>query len=213
MAHMARRGRPPHPDILTPAEWEVLEWVRHGVSNREIARRRNTSLDAAKFHVANILDKLGAASRTELRHWRGARARPGPASMERWSNVSRSFSLGPIGQVALTVDSLESAEPFYRDTLGLKHLYTFGNLSFFDCHGTRLFLTAATDEEHARNHSVIYFQVPDIEQAFDALAARGVAFAGAPHMIHRHADGTEEWMAFFHDPSGNLLAIMAQARG
>ena len=37
-----------------------------------------------------------------------------------------------------------------------------------------------------------------------------VAFQGAPHLIHRHADGTEEWMAFFHDSEGNLLAIMAR---
>jgi methylmalonyl-CoA/ethylmalonyl-CoA epimerase len=29
-------------------------------------------------------------------------------------------------------------------------------------------------------------------------------------MIHRHADGTEEWMAFFEDPDGRPLAIMAQ---
>jgi methylmalonyl-CoA/ethylmalonyl-CoA epimerase len=31
-------------------------------------------------------------------------------------------------------------------------------------------------------------------------------------MIHRHEDGTEEWMAFFQDNDGRPLAIMAQAR-
>jgi len=31
-------------------------------------------------------------------------------------------------------------------------------------------------------------------------------------MIHRHESGVEEWMAFFKDPDGNLLAIMAQVR-
>ncbi len=31
-------------------------------------------------------------------------------------------------------------------------------------------------------------------------------------MIPRHADGTEEWMAFFNDPEKRPLAIMAQAR-
>lgn len=124
--------------------------------------------------------------------------------------MSPPFSLGSIGQVALTVDSLETAVPFYRETLGLPHLYTFGNLAFFDCQGTRLFLTAAADEAHSRNHSVIYFRVDDIAGAHAALAARGVAFDAAPHMIHRHEDGAEEWMAFFHDPAGNVLAIMAQ---
>ncbi|MGD9933950.1 MAG: VOC family protein [Dehalococcoidia bacterium] len=122
------------------------------------------------------------------------------------------FSLGPIGQIALTVSSLDRAEPFYRDVLGLTHLYTFGNLSFFDCHGTRLFLTASTDVAHDRNRSVIYFQVPDITGAFESLRSRGVQFEGAPHMIHRHDDGTEEWMAFFRDPDANILALMARAR-
>ena len=44
------------------------------------------------------------------------------------------------------------------------------------------------------------------------LAARGIEFTDAPHMIHRHADGMEEWMAFFKDNEGRPLAIMAQVR-
>jgi len=51
------RGRPPHPDVLTPAEWGVVEAVRHGLSNSQIARRREISLDAVKFHVANAVAK------------------------------------------------------------------------------------------------------------------------------------------------------------
>jgi methylmalonyl-CoA/ethylmalonyl-CoA epimerase len=31
-------------------------------------------------------------------------------------------------------------------------------------------------------------------------------------MIHRHADGTEEWMAFFSDPEGRPLALMSQVK-
>jgi len=58
-----RRGRPPHPDILTPAEWEVLDMLRHGGTNRQIARRRRTSLDATKFHIANLLVKLDLPDR------------------------------------------------------------------------------------------------------------------------------------------------------
>jgi DNA-binding CsgD family transcriptional regulator/predicted enzyme related to lactoylglutathione lyase len=208
---MAQRGRPPHPDVLTPAEWEVLNWVRHGVPNRTIAQKRGTSLDAVKFHVANIFDKLGIDARADLRQWRGAPA-GSPTTNGSCKDMASSFALGPIGQVALTVSNLETAEPFYRDSLGLKHMFTFGNLAFFDCHGTRLFLTAATDEEHSRNHSVVYFQVPDINHAYDSLRARDVPFDGAPHMIHKAEDGTEEWMAFFRDPDGNMLAIMSQAR-
>src|SRR5579864_189029 len=63
MGHRQGRGRPPHEDLLTPAEWRVVESVRHGMSNPEIARRQRVSTDAIKFHVANALQKLGFASR------------------------------------------------------------------------------------------------------------------------------------------------------
>jgi hypothetical protein len=33
-----------------------------------------------------------------------------------------------------------------------------------------------------------------------------------PHMIHRHDDGTEEWMAFFKDNDGRPLGVMSQAK-
>jgi methylmalonyl-CoA/ethylmalonyl-CoA epimerase len=39
-----------------------------------------------------------------------------------------------------------------------------------------------------------------------------VEFRGAPHLIYRHEDGTEEWMAFFDDPDGHPLALMTQVR-
>lgn len=102
---------------------------------------------------------------------------------------------------------LAASEAFYGEALGLPHLYTFGELAFFDCGGTRLYLhqTEVTPE------SGLYFQVPDIHAAHRDLEARGVAFLGAPHLIHRHEDGTEEWMAFFTDPEGRTLALMAQA--
>jgi DNA-binding NarL/FixJ family response regulator len=50
-----RRGRPPHDDILTPAEWAIADAVRHGMSNAQIAARRGISRDAVKFHLGNIL--------------------------------------------------------------------------------------------------------------------------------------------------------------
>jgi glutamate racemase len=62
---MARRGRPRHPDILTPREWEVLALVRRGLSNREIGGRIGVSFAGAKFHVAEIIGKLGVHSRQE----------------------------------------------------------------------------------------------------------------------------------------------------
>src|SRR5438876_8440236 len=64
-----RRGRPRHPDVLAPRQWEVLRLVREGLSNEEIARRLGISTDGAKFHVSEILSKLGVTSRGEAARW------------------------------------------------------------------------------------------------------------------------------------------------
>lgn len=50
---------------LTPAEREVLLLVAQGMLNKEIAKERGTKLYTVKGQVHNILNKLGAASRTE----------------------------------------------------------------------------------------------------------------------------------------------------
>ena len=120
------------------------------------------------------------------------------------------FALGSLGQIARHVRDIEAARRWYGDVLGLPHLYSFGNLAFFQCGAVRLFLSQADGE--SRPESILYFQVPDIRAAHAALAARGVTFTDAPHMIHPHADSMEEWMNFFEDNEGRPLAIMAQTR-
>jgi NarL family two-component system response regulator YdfI len=50
---------------LTPREREVLQMLASGLGNKEIAARMKISEHTAKFHVAQILGKLGASSRTE----------------------------------------------------------------------------------------------------------------------------------------------------
>jgi DNA-binding CsgD family transcriptional regulator/catechol 2,3-dioxygenase-like lactoylglutathione lyase family enzyme len=207
------RGRPRHDDVLTPAEWRVVDFVRHGLSNGQIARLRGVSLDAVKFHVENAIAKLGLRDRRELRRWRGVPA--GSPLRRKLQHEDRSMTatrnqLGPIGQISRTVKDLAKAEAWYGGVLGLPHLYTFGKLAFFDCGGTRLYLSAENAEPAAE--SILYFRVADIHAVHAALGARGVEFSGAPHMIHRHADGTEEWMAFFKDPEGRPLALMSQVR-
>ncbi len=52
----------------------------------------------------------------------------------------------------------------------------------------------------------------DIRAAHAQLLSRGVDFLSAPHMIHRHPDGTEEWLAIFNDNEGRPLAISAQVK-
>jgi NarL family two-component system response regulator YdfI len=50
---------------LTPREREVLRLLASGLGNKEIAAKLKISEHTAKFHVASILGKLGAASRAE----------------------------------------------------------------------------------------------------------------------------------------------------
>jgi DNA-binding NarL/FixJ family response regulator len=50
---------------LTPRESEVLQMLASGLANKEIASRLMISEHTVKFHVASILGKLGAGTRTE----------------------------------------------------------------------------------------------------------------------------------------------------
>lgn len=208
-----RRGRPAHPDVLTPTEWRVLDMLRHGVRRADIARSRGTSVDAVKYHLANISGKLGVGAR-ELRYWPGiatttalARRRT-PSAMP--STATTTARLGPIGQVSLSIRDVARAERFYGETLDLPHVFTFGDLAFFDADGTRIYLHRK-DEADWRPGSILYFRVDDIHATQERLAALGVRFTGAPHVIYTDdATGSEEWMTFFEDGEGNTLALMSR---
>ena len=200
------RGRPRYNDLLTPAEWRVAEAVRHGLSNPEIAKLQGVSTDAVKYHVANILQKLELSRRSELRQWAGVRRESNLFKQEK--TMTDPLTLGTISQISRTVRNIREAQDWYGQVLGLKHLYTFGNLAFFDCDGVRLFLSEGEDAASAE--SILYFNVTDIHSAHAELVKRGVEFLGAPYLIHRHPDGTEEWMAAFKDNEGRPLAIHSQ---
>jgi catechol 2,3-dioxygenase-like lactoylglutathione lyase family enzyme len=120
--------------------------------------------------------------------------------------MGEGIGLEAIGQVSRSVADVADSELWYRDVLGLPHLFTFGELAFFDCGGVRLYL----QQGETKPESILYFRVADIHAAAKALEDKGVAFVSAPHLIHRHADGSEEWMAFFNDLEGRPLALMAR---
>src|SRR5690349_20383948 len=125
-------GRPPHDDVLTPAEWRVAEQVRHGMTNRRIAERMGGSVDAVKFHVGNALSKLCLSSREELRRWEGVSKGTAMHRMRRSAMDSQatSESYMMLGQVARTVRISEDSRSWYGDVLGLPELYAFPGLAF-----------------------------------------------------------------------------------
>ena len=127
------------------------------------------------------------------------------------------LKLDTLHQVMEPAEDLERAIAFYRDTLGLPFVAKFDppGLAFFDLGGTRLMLSAIAEEETARPGSPLYFAVDDIEAATATLEARGVTIESGPHAIFKDEQGVfgpagaEEWMAFFRDTEGNLLALVA----
>jgi len=119
--------------------------------------------------------------------------------------------LGPLGQIALTVQDLDRATAFYRDTLGLPLLFQFPGLAFFNLHGIRLMLSRGEGEPKEPHGTVLYFKTDDLQSGFATLRERGVHILGEPHLIAKMPDH-ELWMAFAEDPEGNLLGLMSEVR-
>jgi methylmalonyl-CoA/ethylmalonyl-CoA epimerase len=115
-----------------------------------------------------------------------------------------------IGQIAIVCTDVARARDFYRDVLGVRHLFDAGpGLSFFDCGGIRLMLSRAEGEQAGT--SVLYFFVTDIEGRKRELAGNGVRFIDEPHMIAKMPDH-ELWLVAFRDSENNMLALMEERR-
>ncbi len=63
------RRRVHTPALLTRREWQVLELVGRGYTNREIAAELVIAPETVKTHIANLRAKLQLASKNELRYW------------------------------------------------------------------------------------------------------------------------------------------------
>ena len=113
-------------------------------------------------------------------------------------------TLGPLTQIARRVERLDRARDFYRDALGMTELYSFPGLAFFALGDTRLMLRETGSREEA---DILYFTVKAIKDRHAALSHGPVILISDPHLIHRHPDGTEEWMCFFQDDEGRTLAL------
>ncbi|MCE7945305.1 MAG: VOC family protein [Chlorobi bacterium CHB1] len=107
------------------------------------------------------------------------------------------------------VHDLERAVAFYRDKLGMKHLFTVPKMAFFECGGIRLMLGLPEKPEFDHTSSIIYFKVDDIQIAFRTLSSRGVSFESDPHLVAKMPTH-DLWMAFFRDSENNLFALMSE---
>jgi len=121
------------------------------------------------------------------------------------------IGIARLGQVAIRVHDVERATKFYRDVLGLPHLFSAGKLAFFNCGGVRLMLDTPEKPEFDHPSSVLYFTVPDINAAHRRMRDASVRFEDEPHLIAKMPDH-DLWMTFFRDSEENLLALMSEVR-
>lgn len=170
------------------------------------AKKASVSSAVKRSKPASTERKKPAATakRSSARSAPAAAAKPKPKA-----GASQEFAVDKLHQVALQATNLDAAVKFYRDVLGLKLItrYDQPGFAFFDMGGFRLLLSATA------SGATLYFRVVDIEDAVKSLRKRGVTFLHPPALIHRDdtgdfgKKGVEEWMAFFKDPSGNILAL------
>ena len=117
--------------------------------------------------------------------------------------------LAQVSQVGIMVKDLEAATAFYRDKLGVKHLFTAPRMAFFDLGGMRLMLGQANADYPPCTY--LYYKVNDIQVAAAALQARGVKMIEAPEVAHR-MPGMELWLALFEDMDRNIVALMCEKK-
>jgi methylmalonyl-CoA/ethylmalonyl-CoA epimerase len=118
-------------------------------------------------------------------------------------------ALGKIGQIAIVVKDVARATAFYRDTLGMKLLFEFPGLAFFDAGGVRLMLSRAEDPRFDHPASILYYRVEDIGGTHAVLESRGVRVEEKPHMIAQMPDH-DIWIGSYQDSEGNVFALMSE---
>src|SRR5436309_3305485 len=123
--------------------------------------------------------------------------------------MTPTVSLSQIGQISIIVKDVARATAFYRDVLGMRFLFEYPGLAFFDCSGVRIMLSKAEKPEFDHPSSILYFRVPDIQAAYATLRERKVVLEDEPHII-AHMPDHDLWMCFFRDPDHNVLALMSE---
>jgi predicted enzyme related to lactoylglutathione lyase len=119
-------------------------------------------------------------------------------------------SINRIGQIAITVASVEKALPFYRDVLGLPFLFSPGpDLAFLAAGDIRIMLSTPQGAGAIGANSILYFHGEDIEAVYADCVRRGAVSERAPALAAKLPDH-ELWLGFLRDPDGNLIGLMEE---
>ena len=117
------------------------------------------------------------------------------------------MALGPLGQVHVSVTDVDRSVVFYRDVLGLRHMFTVPGqpMAFFASGDVHLYL-GVPENDSFRSTCVLYFWVDDLDAETERL---GDIVTDAPHVVHRDGS-TELWMAGLTDPDGHHIMLMQE---
>lgn len=116
-----------------------------------------------------------------------------------------------------SVDSIEAARSFYGDTLGMEITTdAMGFLNIALPQGGSIFVYEKPDHSPA-SYTILNFPVDDVEAAVDDLNARGVVTkiytdpdSGTDAKgISHGGPGQGPDIAWFKDPAGNVLSVLA----
>jgi catechol 2,3-dioxygenase-like lactoylglutathione lyase family enzyme len=113
------------------------------------------------------------------------------------------------------VDDLAKAREFYGETLGLKTEVLDESNGLLSIHlaGGRDTLVYVKPDFEPATYTILNFPVDDVDEAVDALAARGVAFEryeGFEQDDKGIARGNGPDIAWFKDPAGNILSVLKE---
>ncbi|HCY45472.1 MAG TPA: glyoxalase [Flavobacteriales bacterium] len=114
-----------------------------------------------------------------------------------------------------TVNNVDTASDFYSRVLGLKtHVNDAGVLVLEIKNGNPVIIYKKNDH-HPASHTVLNFPVADVEHMVFKLKSRGVRFMLDVESVELDDLGIARFehssdMAWFQDPSGNILALIEQ---
>jgi pimeloyl-ACP methyl ester carboxylesterase len=112
----------------------------------------------------------------------------------------------------LAVRDMEEARRFYGEALGLKTSEEYG-LMWLHLAGGRDTLVYEQSDATPASFTILNFEVDDIDEAVDALAARGVRFERYEGVAQDEKGVFRDegpYIAWFKDPSGNVLSVLQE---